>query len=108
MKDLKYPAQQEHKKFVKDFTRLKTHMRKSGNVSLWPTQLEEFIRDWFVSHIQETDRKLADFLCKKPKADVGEKVNIDRNLFKVLAKAGSKIRFQQYCSYRSYFERLVF
>jgi hemerythrin len=76
MKDLKYPAQQEHKKehkkFAKDFTRLKTHLRKNGNASLWPMQLEEFIRDWFVSHIQETDRKLADFLCKKLKRTSGK------------------------------------
>jgi hemerythrin len=71
MKDLKYPAQEdhkkEHKKFAKDFSKLKTHMRKNGNASLWSLHLEGFVRDWFVSHIQKTDKKLADFLCKKLK-----------------------------------------
>ena len=71
MKDFKYPAKQEqehkkeHKKFTKDFSRLKTHMRKKGDASLWSLQLEGFVHDWFVSHIQRTDRKLAAFLCKK-------------------------------------------
>ncbi len=73
MKDFKYPDRQElehkkeHKKFIKDFSRLKTHLRKKGDTSLWSMKLEEFVRDWFVSHIQETDKKLAEFLYKQLK-----------------------------------------
>lgn len=69
MKIFKYPDarvhKDEHKKFTKDFSKLKTHMRKNGDASLWTTQLEGFVHDWFGKHMQDTDKKLSTFLCKK-------------------------------------------
>ena len=69
MKIFKYPDarlhKDEHKIFKKDFSKLKTHMRRNGNASLWTIQLEGFVHDWFVKHIQDTDKKLAVYLNKK-------------------------------------------
>ena len=74
MEMFKYPDilahKKEHKKFTKDFSKLKTHMQKKGDASLWTKKLEGFVHDWFVKHMQDTDKKLSLFLCKKLKPAV--------------------------------------
>lgn len=52
----------EHEEFIQSFMLLKDQFTKEGASSFFALQINQKIVNWLIIHVQETDKKMANFL----------------------------------------------